>query len=322
MKLNRWLTLVRLTILLGLTLLIGNEINAQALVPGTGTQVPEVGDDFEDPTWEYQLSLPKVFNNGETTVANNLPGGAASNGRWYEGSKRGQPDTMRRVVTPAGGLSGSTTALALRSLQTGSNRPTFQQQQDDLIASVSNRVGKIPVSQSPSVVTRVWFPPIDQWERRDGCHFAFRVAIETESGPIQSASYRGRNVTSMGESWPGFFVNLDYKQPAGATTAATAPRAYLWMKADQRGQQISGPEIKQTGWWTFGISLSPDGQVHYFAKPGIADLTAADHVASSYPHGQSTVQLRNFFFNVCNGDDGRTWSSEFVIDDPSLYVIR
>ena len=179
MKLNHWLNIVRLTILLGLPLLIGNEIDAQALVPGTGTQVPEVGDDFEDPTWEYQLSLPKVFNHGETTVSNNLPGGAALNGRWYEGSKRGQPDTMRRVVTPAGGLSGSTTALALRSLQTGSNRPTFQQQQDDLIASVSNRVGKISVSQSTSVVTRVWFPPVDQWER---CLLALnhrQAALET-----------------------------------------------------------------------------------------------------------------------------------------------
>ena len=58
---------------------------------------------------------------------------------------------------------GSTGALALRSLRTGSTRPTYQQQQEDFIANVVRAHGKIPVSQSPSVVTRVWFPPIDEW---------------------------------------------------------------------------------------------------------------------------------------------------------------
>ena len=34
------------------------------------------------------------------------------NGRWYEGMKRGQPDVIKRVPTPAGGLPGSTGRVA------------------------------------------------------------------------------------------------------------------------------------------------------------------------------------------------------------------
>ena len=28
------------------------------------------------------------------------------------------------------------------------------------------------------------------------------------------------------------------------------------------------------------------------------------------------------FFNFCNYNDGRTWSTPFVIDDPRLYVVE
>ena len=70
------------------------------------------------------------------------------------------------------------------------------------------------------------------------------------------------------------------------------------------------------------MSVTPDGQVHYYAKPGVEDLTAEDHIASSYPFGKKTVNLRNFFFNVCNGDAGKSWSGVLVIDDPAVYVVR
>ena len=62
--------------------------------------------------------------------------------------------------------------------------------------------------------------------------------------------------------------------------------------------------------------------LHYFASPGVDDLTAADHIGSAYPFGRKAERLRTFFFNVCNGDDGRTWSTPFVVDDPSVYVVR
>lgn len=296
---------------------------ASLLVPGTGRAVPEVGDDFEDPEWSYSFNLPKVYNNGETTLNKNLPAGISANQRWYEGPKRGQPDVIERIETPPDGLLGSQGALLLQSFQTGGSRPTHQQQQDDFVCNVVGRIGKVPVAQSPSVVTRVWLPPLEYWERRTGCHFAMRASLETETQTIQ-AGYRGRSsqVTQIDESWPGIFLNMEIKNPNQAPGEDNPTRLYFWMKADQRGYAIQGPDLKQTGWWTLGMSFTPDGQVHYFARPGVEDLTVDDHIASSLPYSQKAVRFRNFFFNVCNGDNGRDWSTPFVIDDPTLYWLK
>src|SRR5688572_7746617 len=87
------------------------------LVPGTGTRMEQVGDDFEDPAWSFTFNLPKSSNNLDEQVRR--PGGRSRNGRWEESALRGEPDVIRRVSTPPGGLTGSTGALALRSLNTG-----------------------------------------------------------------------------------------------------------------------------------------------------------------------------------------------------------
>ena len=121
--------------------------------------------------------------------------------------------------------------------------------------------------------------------------------------------------------WPGFFLNREIQRDPTGKTAGT-DRLYFWMKADSDSRRLNGPEITTLGWWTLGMSVTPDGQVHYFAKPGIDDLTAQDHVASSFPFGYRAARFRSFFYNVCNGDDGRTWSTEFIVDDPKVFVLR
>lgn len=293
---------------------------AQAIIPGTGQEITEVGDDFEDPEWSWNYNLPKVFNHEDTALSVNGPLGTSTNGRWYEGKKRGQPDSIRRVETPAGGLPGSTGAMAIRSKNTGGSSPSNQMQQDDLIGSVSDRIGKLSVAQAPSVVTRVFIPPLDQWENRTGCHFAFRIALETSyagqgprGGPFRRAAYDDEE----GLYWPGFFLNREVKRDAQGKVVSD--RAFFWMKATQNSRQINGPFVEEFGWWTLGLSVSPDGQVHYYAKPGIEDLTAADHIASAYPFGHHAFKFRNYFFNVCSGDNGQTWSTEFIVDDTRVY---
>jgi hypothetical protein len=289
------------------------------LIPGTGQHLSEVGDDFEDPAWVWNANLPKVLNHDDDTYAKNFPLGISANGRWYEGQVRGQPDSVRRVATPPGGLPGSTGALALRSLRTGTNRPGFRQQQDDFIADIARRVGSIPAGRGPSVVTRVWFPPIDQWEDRTGCHFAFRLGLETSPNARQRGGIRYEKFEGI--FWPGMFIHLDSKEGNGAT-GREYDAAYIWMKATDDGRQMRGPQITQTVWWTLGLSVTPDGRVHYYAKPGIEDLTEEDHAGSAYPFGYRAHRMRSFFFNVCNGDDGRSWSTEFVVDDPQVFVAR
>ena len=45
-----------------------------------------------------------------------------------------------------------------------------------------------------------------------------------------------------------------------------------------------------------------------------------DHITTTKPYGHTAQTLNTFFFNVVNGDDGRTWSTEWIVDDPSLYI--
>lgn len=292
---------------------------AYGVVPGSGQQITEVGDDFESTKWTWNPNLPKVYNHKDSTQSKNFPLGAAANGRWFEGQVRGQPDSVRRVPTPEGGLAGSTGALALKTLRSGAEYPGNQQQQDDFIANVAERVGKLSVSQSPSVVTRVWLPPIDQWENRTGCHFAFRVGLHTDPNATMQGGIR--NDKFDGIYWPGMFIHMNSKEGRGAT-GQPHDSAYIWIKATDDGRQMRGPQITVSGWWTMGMSVTEDGRVHFYAKPGIEDLTPEDHVGSSFPFGYRAQHLRSFFFNVCNGDDGRTWSTEFVIDDPKVFVKR
>jgi hypothetical protein len=287
------------------------------LVPGAGQLLKQVGDDFEDPEWKY------IFNNPKSTQDNDhsqrLPAGKSVNGRWYEGAKRGHPDIVKRIETPPGGLEGSEGALLLRSVRTGiPGFPSYRMQQDDFIANVNYRVGGgIPVSRGPSVVVRVFFPPIDTWEERSGPTFAFRTAVTTHiNKPVGGGFYRGSSYESE-TYYPGFFVELDSKKYNGRDYDS----AHFRIRAS-RGGDFKGPQITQTGWWTLGMSFTPDGRVHYFARPGIEDLTAEDHVTSQYPYGYRCEHFSTFFFNVCSIDDGRTWSTAWIIDDPAVYIAR
>jgi hypothetical protein len=117
------------------------------------------------------------------------------------------------------------------------------------------------------------------------------------------------------------FIDFFSKDGKGATKREYDSAA-IRIRANQRGGEFVGKQITKTGWWTLGMSVTPDGQVHYYAKPGVEDLTKEDYITSQFPYGKQALQFQTFFFNVCNGDDDQTWSTEFIIDDPRLYLAR
>jgi len=99
--------------------------------------------------------------------------------------------------------------------------------------------------------------------------------------------------------------------------------AVIVLRGDELGHDfVAGPRIDEPGWWTLGMSFTPDGQTHYFAKKGVGQLTAADHLSSQTPYGSPCRKFNAFFFNSVNNDDGRTWSTGFAIDDPTFYYTR
>lgn len=290
-------------------------VQSAPVIPGTGVAVKKVGDDFEDVNWKFNHYFPKSSKNLDKRERS--PGGDSENDRWYEGIKRGQPDVIRRVATPTGGLAGSQGSLLLQSLQTGiPGKKTYQQQQDDFIANVHYLLGgTIPVSQTPSVVVRVYLPPLSQWENRIGCHFAFRSSCVADAYKRPKTPFGGRREHEL--YWPGFFLDLENKEELGKEH-----RYATWrIRANRSGNDFNGLEISQTGWWTLGMAVTPDGRFHYYAKAGVDKLTKDDYITSQSPYGFRALQYRTFFFNVCNGDDGRHWSTAWIIDDPTLYYV-
>jgi hypothetical protein len=280
-------------------------------VPGSGQRLPQSADDFEDPSWSYSYNAPKASH--EQDRQTRLPTGISRNGRFFEPPLRGQPDFIKRVETPPDGLPGSTGSLMIATRDSGvPGRISRSNQQDDLIARIG---GAIPVSRSPSVVVRVYVPPFDQWAPRTGNSFGFRASC---FGRKPANVPRRRGSPASDDYWPGFFIHF-FSKSDGRT-----PQDYaaLLIRSDERGVDFWGPRIDGPGWWTLGMSFTPDGQVHYYARQGVEDLTAKDYLASHYCYGFRCQRLDTYFFDVVSPDDGRTWSTKWVIDDPAVFIAR
>lgn len=275
-------------------------------VPGSGVRVSQVGDNFEDPNWDYTMNGAKASY--EQDKEQRPPGGRSRNGRWYESAMRGQPDLIKRVKTPAGGLPGSTGALLLRTRLSGiPGELADKQMQDDLLMGVMHRLGRpVPVSWSPSFTVRVFLPPFDKWENRTGASFGIR------------GDCRGINTEGEMEAyWPGYFILFRSE----TSKEFDKDFAQIAFRAQQTGKDLPGPKIYEPGWWTFGMSFTPDGRIHYYAGPGVDDLTEDDHLFSSFAYGWECKYFDNMFVNVANFEDGQTWSTPWVIDDPQFFVI-
>jgi hypothetical protein len=284
---------------------------AQPLVPGTGQLVPQAIDDFEDPNWAYVYNAPKSSNENDKQTRG--PTGTSRNGKFFEPALRGQPDFIQRVETPPGGLPGSTGAMMIATRDSGvPGRPSRSNQQDDLIARMG---GAISVSRSPSVVVRVYLPPFEEWQPKTGNSFGFRASC---FGRRPSNVPRKRGSPASDTYWPGFFIHFTSKNDRRTQQDYAA----LLIRSDQRGADFWGPRIDGPGWWTLGMSFTPDGQVHYYAKAGVEDLTAEDYLASHYCYGFRCQRLETYFFDVVSPDDGKTWSTKWIVDDPMVYVAR
>ena len=287
------------------------------LLPGTGSIVKGVGDDFEDEKWGWNYNHPKSSEEQDKRMRS--PMAKSVNGKWFEGPKRGTPDVVKRIALPAPGLEGSEYGLLIASLNAGiPGRTTYQMQQDDLIYNMQRALRRsMSVADSPSIVARVYLPPFEQWENRTGPSFGFRAGCYTHA-TITGEDHPDKGDWGLEEYWPGMFICFDSSHDG----KYKADSAYLRIRGGRNGGEIRGPKMVQLGWWTLGLSFSPDGMVHYFARPGVEELTMEDHITSQFPYGYKTEQLKTFFFNVCTQDDGKTWSTPWVIDDPKVYFIK
>lgn len=291
------------------------QVQAQ-LVPGTGTKLSKVGDDFEDEDWKWIPNGAKASREQDGNVRR--PTGLSANRRWFESPKRGMPDVIERVATPANGLPGSTGALKLQTLNTGiPGRPSFQMEQDDFIMSCSSRIGAISVSRNPSCTVRVWLPPFENWENRSGAHFGYRADLKTTISEKEKRLFFTRSVKKSESYWPGFFIEFHSSHDPRFPN----DEAMLLIRGNNGGHEVRSIQMTP-GWWTLGMSFTPDGRVHYYARQGVEDLRAQDHLYSSFPYSYQAERFATHFFNSVNQNDGRTWSTPFIIDDPAVHVLR
>ena len=278
----------------------------EPFVPGTGVRVEQVGDDFEDPHWQYVMNGKKASH--EQDENQRPPGGKATNGRWHESALRGQPDVVKRVNTPPGGAEGSKGAMLMATRLSGvPGTIAGTQMQDDLIMGVSSRIGRaVPVAWSPSCTVQVYLPEFDKWENRTGASFGIRADV------------RGRDRQGSVEPyWPGFFLLFRSE----TSKQFDKDFAQIAVRAQQNGRDLPGQKIFEPGWWTFGMSFTPDGQVHFYASEGVDDLTEDDHLYSGLPYGSKAMFFDNFFFDVANWENGKSWSTPWVVDNAEFYVI-
>lgn len=298
--------------------------SASPAVPGRGLKIEQVGDDFEDEGWVFYPNGLK--SSEEQDDQRREPAGRTHNGRWYEGIKRGYPDVVARVPTPPGGLEGSKGSMLLRTVRTGiPGQPSYKMQQDDFICNVWQRVGyKIPVAHTPSCVARIYMPHAKEWENRTGPTFGFRLSLETHAFVVPAHKKKKKDFFgrppkkefTLETYWPGMFVEFrsetDRNEPHDT--------AYWRIRGNTLGHEVRGPAIDETGWWTVGMSATRDGMVHYYVSKGTDDLTEEDYVTSQFPYGYKAETFKTFFFNVCNLDNGRTKSTDWIIDDCGVYV--
>ncbi len=291
--------------------------NARAqLVPGTGMRLTKVGDDFEDENWKWIPNGTKSSREQDNQVRS--PTGKSGNGRWFESPKRGMPDVIERVATPPNGLPGSQGALRILTLNSGvPGRPSHQMEQDDLIMACSSRVGAINVMRNPSCVTRIWLPPFDQWENRSGTHFGYRIDLKTTVTEKKKGFLFSRTQRKQEDYWPGIFIEFHSK----SDPRFKEDEAVLLIRGNNLGHEVRSMKVSP-GWITLGMSVTSDGRVHFYGQQGVSDLTAGDHLYSSFPYGYDADYFATHFYNSCNRNDGRTWSTPFVIDDPAVFALR
>ncbi len=319
-SLQRWLPLVAMVWLSSVTVAWA----AGPVVPGTGKKIAQGGDDFEDPNWTYRLNLPKSSEEQDKNIR--LPGGSSSNGRWSESAKRGTPDVVRRVAPPEGGIPGSNGAMLMRTLWSMvPNTTSSTNGQDDLLFNFRSEYGgQLPVSMSPSVVTHVYLPPFEDWEPRMGNSFGFRAGVRTTTTKEKATGgwlFRSKTTETVVEPyWPGMFFCF---WPKGADPRyKDKPSAMIMIRGDRLGHDTYGQRITEPGWWTLGMSFTPDGMVHYYAHAGVQPLTAKDHIVSYFPYSFKCEYFQTFFYDIMNLDNGKSWSTPWVVDDPQVYVLR
>ena len=148
----------------------------------------------------------------------------------------------------------------------------------------------------PSCVVRLYLPHPDIWENRTGPHFGMRLGVRTTAQKPRQGLFSIGTSLQNEPYWPGIWVHFRSKTSPGIDQDSVL----LKVRANALGHDFPVKKIpaEKFGWWTFGMSVSPDGRIHYFARQGVDDLTPSDLMVSQKPYGYEAERVTSFFFNI------------------------
>ncbi|MFA9478869.1 PEP-CTERM sorting domain-containing protein [Phycisphaerales bacterium AB-hyl4] len=288
----------RITLTSLLTLLACATLAIAQPIPGDGLRIDAISDDFEDPAWS--------FNHDTATSANGL----------WRGSFRGAPDVVEPIASPAGGLSGQSQSLLLRSQDFGKDATPGQ---DDFVSqSYTNRGVTAPTrADLPSVIARVYLPEVEELNTEWG---VFGMRLEAVSND------RVGGADALGRYYPSIWINY---WPQGESNHPTRSQPYLSFRlGDGYAIDVAGPYLAGGGWYTFGLAFDEAGIAHYYASGGVDPLTEADRVfnstqfATNHTSGVNPgMDSVNYHFFSMGYPETHDWSMAFLIDDVSVYMI-
>ena len=82
----------------------------------------------------------------------------------------------------------------------------------------------------------------------------------------------------------------------------------------ERTVEIAHPPAK-----VWAALTTAEGLSAWFGNQAQIDLRPGGSAGMKWDNGHTAEMLNTFFFNIVSPDDGRSWSTEWIVDDPTLY---
>lgn len=275
-------TILYFKILIGLLFCSFSFAQTTYYLPGTGSAVKELN-------FESTSLLTEKFNYGN---------GWAGTGFGLTGTQRGAPEIVSVIANPQTVASSGNQALAFRSQTRDASWYTANpsavgttvyggadtETQDDFFMTGTGWLA----AETPSVMMHVFVPT-----------YADNNSIVTS---LRMPVKYNKAVGVSDNSWPGIWCY----------------GSFFYLRGPGRsdiGEYTNAPNAGKNTWWTFGLSITPDGDIQYYATPTYVTELTKDHligsnsVISANARSQSTTPQNYEYFPVIQSNDAIIMSS-------------
>ncbi|MFH1507170.1 MAG: hypothetical protein ABIG46_01910 [Candidatus Omnitrophota bacterium] len=277
---------IRLVILHLMLLLLISGVESKA---GETTDIPNVlgrnhrlndlCDDFEDVNWYFDYDKRE-----------------SNNGLWKANTgdnDKGEPEILKRVSPPAGGIIGSTGALVIQTNIPEKVVDKNKDQEDS--ESTGTGQHKLSREKQPVFIVRVYLPPFAEWG--DYYSFGFRI-LAYGNAPHDTPAV------------PSIWIRYEGKIKG----------AHFYFRIfDKQGMpvEVIGKPIKQYGWWTLAIAFDQNGNSRFYAKPGVEPLSNSDKMFDTNNNNLLIDYIGHSFFSL--GYTNGNLSPRIVVDDYEVW---